>query len=158
MIQMSIQGAQEIERRLNSLEKKVAKSIVRKAVRAGAKPIHAAAKTNAKETVGGDMGSRLSKDLAVRAFKRQRRGQYGVNVRFKDDEKLVHITAQGKRQYIPAAIEYGHAFAGRGGKNAPKDVPAVPFLRPAFDTKKDAAERAVKRELLEGIERAARGA
>lgn len=157
MIQMTITGAKEIEAKLVSLEKKVAKSIVRKAVRAGAKPIHVTAKANALNAVGGTMGSKISRALAVRAFRRQRRGQYGVNVIFKDDPMLIHITKDGTRQYIPAAIEYGHAFPGRGGKNAPKDVPARPYMRPAFDSKKGEAERAVRRELLAGIERAGNG-
>jgi hypothetical protein len=170
MITLELQGAKQIEARLLGLERKVAKKIVRQAVRAGAKPIHTAAKANAANMVGGDMGKRIAKAMAIRAWKRQKRGQYGVGVQLKEDEAFVGYSMgsassmksrkliQGGRYYVPSAIEYGHAFPGRGGRRgAPKDVPAIPYFRSAMDSQKGAAERKVRQILLEGIESAAHG-
>lgn len=170
MIEIQIQGAREIEARLRDIENKVAKKIVRTAVRAGAKTIHVTAKANAANMVGGDMGKRIARAMAVRAWKRQRRGQYGVGVQLKADDAFIGFAKgsasslksgkliQGGRYYIPAAIEYGHAFPSRGGRRgSPKDVPAIPYFRTAMESEKGAAERVVRQTLLDGIERAAHG-
>jgi hypothetical protein len=60
------------------------------------------------------------------------------------------------RYYIPVAIEYGHAFPGRGrasggGKHPPKDVAAKPFLRPALDVTLPAAPKIFERHLVHAI-------
>jgi len=157
MISMILEGGKELEAKLIGLERKVAKKIVRSAVRAGSKPILAAAKSNAQSVVGGTMGGVISRVLQVRAMKKQRRGQYAVRIQHgeKADDVLIQVSASGKRAYIPNAIEYGHAAPGRGGvKGAPKDVPALPYMRPAFDSTKGRAERALSAELIGGIERA----
>jgi len=156
MISMTLEGGKELEAKLIGLERKVAKKIVRSAVRAGSKPILAAAKSNAQSVVGGTMGGVISRVLQVRAPKEQERGRYAVRIQHgqKADDVLIQISASGKRAYIPNAIEYGHAAPGRGGKGAPKDVPALPYMRPAFDSTKGRAERALSAELIGGIERA----
>jgi len=153
MIAIELEGAKEIEAKLRSLEKNTQKKIVRKAVREGSRPTHKAAKANALSYVGGSMGSLLSKNIVLRAAKKQRKGEYRVQVRTKGDvDEFVHITKDGKRHYIPSAIEYGHAFPGRGGhKGAPKDVPARPFFRSAFDTTKHRAVKLIEREALNRI-------
>ena len=155
MIEMTLEGGKQLEAKLLDLERKVAKKVVRSAVRAGSKPILAAAKANASAVVGGAMGAIISKSLQVRAAKKQRRGQYVVQIRHseKANAELVDESS-GSRYYIPNAIEYGHASPGRGGgRNAPKDVPARPYMRPAFDTSKGQAQQALVAELASGIER-----
>ena len=157
MISMTLEGGKQLEAKLLGLERKVAKKIVRSAVRAGSKPILSAAKANAQSIVGGTMGGTIARSLQVRAMKKQRRSQYAVKIQHseKANDQLVHIAASGEREYIPNAIEYGHAAPGRGGgKNSPKDVPSRPYMRPAFDSSKGSAEQAVRTELLGGIERA----
>lgn len=136
---MTLEGGKETERKLKALERKVAKKIVRKGVREGLKPTHKAAKSNAKSMVGGEMGALLKKNIILRRFKKQRRGSYAMAVRIKSEsegapQEFVHKTKDGERYYIPAAIEFGHAAPGRGGgKNPPKDMPAIPFMRNASD-------------------------
>jgi hypothetical protein len=104
------------------------------------------------------MGGLISKALVLRAFKRQRRGSYAMTVRTKSGPKeFVHITKDGRRYFVPAAIEYGHARAGRGGKkNAPKDVAAIPFMRTASDMNLKKGEKIFAREAKRGIERVAK--
>jgi len=176
MIGINIQGAKEIEAKLRSLEKNTQKKIIRKAVREGSRPTLNAAKANAKALVGGRMGSLLSKHIVLRAWKKQWPGQYRMWVGMRSDvPEFVSNTkvsqfalylsgkrgnrkrALAKRHYIPSAIEYGHAFPGRGGyKGAPKDVPAIPFMRTAFDSTKRRAAKLIEREALNRIYQYAR--
>ena len=148
---MKLEGLAEIERKLLSLEKKVGKKIVRKAVRAGAKPMLVAAKANANSMVGGSMGKLIARSLQTRAFKKQRRGQFGVATRLKSGvPEFVEESADGRSNYIPAAIEYGHIDRGGGF------VPAIPYIRAAFDATKRASEKAVARTFKTEIEATAK--
>jgi hypothetical protein len=132
-IQIKIENARAVQNALDAFEKKVAKKVVRQGVRAAWKPLLNRTKENARSMVGGGMGSLIAKNTQLRAFKKQKRGQYGVLVRIKPGiPEFVHISASGKRAYIPAAIEYGHARPGRGGRGAAKDVAAIPFQRKAL--------------------------
>lgn len=134
VVSLKIENARQIQDALNKFEKKVAKKIVRQAVRAAWKPLLDRAKTNARSVVGGKMGSLIASKMQLRAFRRQRRGQYGMMVRIRPGvDEFVHASKSGNRAYIPSAIEYGHAFPYRGGKGATKDVAAMPFMRPALD-------------------------
>lgn len=143
-----------MEAKLLSLERKVAKKIVRSAVRVGSKPMLTAAKANAQSIVGGSMGAAISAALIIRAFKKQKPGQYGLHVMHKPNvAKFVYRTKSGQFYYIPYAIEYGHAAPGRGGKNAPKDVPPRAYMRTAFDATKGSSRRIIHTEMIGGIER-----
>ena len=135
MLDMTITGATEVEALFNRLEKKEAAKITRKGVRDVAKStILPAAKSNAQSIVGGETGVKLAKNMTVRTMTKLHRGHYGSKVIIKPDDAFVHITKGGQRYYIPNAIEYGHAFPGRGGrKNAPKDVPPMPFMRKTYE-------------------------
>ena len=141
MISITLVGAKELERKLSTLEKKTAKKIIRKAVRAGTKIIHNAVKENALSMVGGKMGSLLKKNVIVRAWKKQRRGGYGVGVSLrKDVPEFVSISAAGKKSYIPAAIEYGHDNAA-----------ALPFMRKAYDAHGEKAKQTTMNEIDKGV-------
>jgi HK97 gp10 family phage protein len=184
MIELKLEGVFLLKSRLDSLTKKVQKKIVRKAVRESLKPILKSAKTNAKALSrggGSGMAKLIAKNIKEKAYKKQKRGQYAMYVGietakgaakkssgsakgfYKFMEKsietmsFVYITKSGRRYYIPTAIEYGHAFPGRGGrKNAPKDVAARPFMRPAIDTNKQKAAKIFTDVMGAGIEREAR--
>jgi len=152
---INIQGAELLEKKLLALERKVAKKIVRKAVRAGAKPLLKATKAAAQSMVGGAMGQMLSKNIVTRAFKKQKKGQYGVGVSTKSESagapvEFVAVSQSGDRQYIPAAIEFGHVDRGGGW------VPAIPFMRSSFDATKRASEKIVAQTLKTEIECAAK--
>ena len=140
-----VQGDRELERKLLAMDRKVAKKTVRTAVRNGAKVTQKAIKENAKSIVGGKMGSMLSKNTVIRAFKKQRRGSFGVSAMLKPGvEEFV-----SKGNYIPNAIEFGHAAPGDAGGT--KVVAAMPFIRPAQDATKDKALRTIENEVARGI-------
>lgn len=155
MIGITLKGGKELERKLLALEKKVTKKIVRKAVRAGLKPTHKAAKSNAKSIVGRNMGRLIFKNLVLRAFKKQKRGSYGVTVRIKTEsegapKEFISETKDGKRYFVPAAIEYGHGLPGEGGKGL-KTVPEISFMRKAADQKLGKGEKIFAEETKKGI-------
>ena len=141
-----IEGAKELERKLLALERKTAKKIVRSAVRKGSKVIVTAAKANAVSMVGGEMGVLLRRNIIVRAFKRQKKGSFGVRTTIRPQVKeFVHITKGGVRHYVPSDIEYGHDNAA-----------AIPFMRSASDTHGEKARQVAIAEMKRGLMRDAR--
>ena len=57
-----------------------------------------------------------------------------------------------KDSFYPFAIEYGHAFPGRGGSGI-KDVPAMSYIRSAVDDNKEREIRIIAQAVRKGIER-----
>lgn len=141
-----IEGAKELDRKLLALERKTAKKVIRSAVRKGSKVIVNAVKVNVVNMVGGSMGLLLRKNVIVRAFKKQKKGSFGVRTMLRPEvDEFVHITKNNVRQYIPAAIEYGHDKAA-----------AIPFMRNASDTHGEKARQVAIEEMKQRIEQAAR--
>ena len=157
MAELTVKGFKELERKLRALPAKVGTKAAKQGLRAGAKVIQAATKANARSMVGGSMGKLIAKAAVVRAG-RKRGSVYSFQVGMdpKLTDQLVHITADGTRHYIPNAIEYGHAFPGRGGRGAPKDVAAIPFTRKAFEEKAPWTRFFVIGEIKKGIYREAK--
>lgn len=150
--QVTLEGFKKTEAKFLSLEKKVAKGIVRKAVRAGAKPINEGIKDNAKSIVGGEMGALIAKNIITRVAKKQKKGQYKMNVLIKKDvPEFISVAASGKESYIPAAIEYGHAI-GSSLFRSSKTVPAIPFARMAAASKKKEAIKEMANKFKTGLE------
>jgi HK97 gp10 family phage protein len=145
-LSIKVEGLKKLENQLKAMENKIGKKIVRSALRKAAKPIQAAAKANATAMIGGDMGSKVSRAIVVRAA-RARRFKYGVGVQ--TNPKRTEELRSGEF-YIPAAIEYGHAYPGRGGTKS-KDVPAVPFMREAIMATKGQAMSVLRAALTKGI-------
>jgi len=149
---MILEGGVELERKLLLLERKVGKRVVKKAVRAALKPMLTGSKANARSMIGGGMGSLIAKNIQLRAFKKQRKGSYGMSVKIKPDvEEFVYNSKDGKRSFIPAAIEYGHVSRGGG------QVAAMPFMRQAAEAWKSVGLQIAAGELRRGIEAAAHG-
>ena len=128
---VNVTGAKEVERALASMTQKIARKTVRQGVRVSGKVTVEKTKQNANSLVGGQMGALIAKNVQIRAFKRQRRGQYGMSVRLKTGiDGFIHIAKRSKyptgRTYIPFVIEYGHDNA------AP-----IPFMRNAADSTRD---------------------
>ena len=146
MAESYLTGAVEFENALKLLEKKVSKKIVRKAVRKGMKPVLKRAKSNAKTMVGGNMGDLIAANLKIRSPKKQKRGQFLLTTRVVEHEQFVHINQDGRRHFIPAAIEFGH------GDN--KEQIALPYMRNASDTMETKAVDEFKKEMKTGIETA----
>jgi HK97 gp10 family phage protein len=164
-------GFLELDRQLATLESKVSKKIVRTAVREGEKVAMKAAKSNALSMVGGNMGRLIARNMALRAFKHQRKGSYGMRLGLNPDVvefqglRLGSHTRvsfeRGKgaavgnifrkiggsvgRWYIPAALEYGHGNAK-----------PIPFMRKAYDSSRAAMIKKMKQIMKQGIEKAAK--
>lgn len=169
VFELKVDGIEKINKMLQRVEKKVAEKAEKKILKQAMQPLLSDAKSSASNLGSGKMSSLLSKTLKIYNIKKKnlRRGHIGVQLRHKEDKKLVAYSVgsssslatkktSGKRYFIPNAIEYGHAFPGRGGgKGAPKDVPARPYIRPAYDRNKDKcaalAEKLVK-EYVDSIE------
>ncbi len=172
-VETKLEGGKELLKMLQGLEDKVGKKIVRKGVREAMRPTLLAAKSNAATMVGGKLGAELASTIKMRVPKRKKKGTYKISVQTRIGEaEGVYFTQSsasdiktgklikgpGKRYYIPAAIEFGHAFPGRGGgKSPPKDVPAIPFMRTAADANLPTAPIILASEIRKGIEAVTRG-
>lgn len=151
-----VTGLRKIEKGLMNIEKKLAVKIVRTALRDAAKVFRQAQKANARSIVGGQTGQKIARNIIIRKAKlRAKRYVYGIDSFINPKEtSFVGVTGSNKRYYIPSAIEYGHAFPGRGGgRNPPKDVPAMPYMRPAFETQKDLAEATFRRHITQELKK-----
>ena len=165
MVKIQIENAQAVQNAVNAFTRKVSTKIVRKGVRAAWTPLLKRAKANAraldrgrtKQKKSKRMGHLIAVALVLQPFKRQRPNQYGMKVWLnpkKAGQFIVDSPRTGNRNFIPAAIEYGHAFPGRGagpGGGAPKDVAAKPFMRPALDVTLPAAPKIFERHLVHAI-------
>ena len=130
---MRIEGVRKLERKLLKLEPKIGKKVVRQAVRKAAKPILAAAKSNVPVESG-----ELKRNLKIKALKRKKH-RFGVMI----GTGLKWFTGD---QFYAAFVEFGTGTR-----------PARPYLRPAFDTKRQSSEQILKTELKNGIKAAAKG-
>lgn len=129
---VKIDGVKEIQAKLAALEPKVGRRIVRTALRKAAKPIL----TMARALVPVDSGD-LKRSIKIRNLKKRRRS-YAIAVGtgpgwFQGDE------------YYGGIVEFGA-----------DNVAAQPFLRPAFDANSDAAQKILKTEILQQVEKAAK--
>jgi HK97 gp10 family phage protein len=144
---LKLDGEKQLLKRLEGLEKKVGKKIIRKAVRAAAKPTLTAAKANARSMVGGDMGNKLAKALVLRKTKKQRRGSFSMNVRVDASkaEDLKETSAAGRVNFVPAAIEFGHGSAA-----------AIPFMLSAAASTQGRSEQIIRDTIKNEINNMAR--
>lgn len=154
MIAIKTTGVKELRDMFNKLEKKEASAVARKSVReANKKHMLPEVKTRAESVVGGEMGTAISNAMTVQVMAKMRKANYGSKVVIKPTDAFVHMTSDNKRYYIPNAIEYGHAFAGRGGgSSAPKDVAPRPFMRPAYEAKRKITEIECAKMMDDGIQ------
>ena len=124
-----LHGAEQLLASLRSFEPKLAKKVLRNAMREAARPIL----EEAKRLVPVDTGE-LRDSLVIRAAKRVRKGSVGVVV-------------QTERGFFKGDTYYG-AFVEFGTKN----MAARPYLRPAFDSRKEEAAMVAQQLIASGIE------
>ena len=157
-VALEIEGADRLAKQLSWLETNMQQKILRKAVRAGLKPVLAAAQSGARGMVGGEMGNKIADNLILKPFRKARPGTYGMHMMIKPKvPEFVHIAKRsrhkGGRTYIPAAIEFGHIMAGaaawgmapgqraKGHALGPgmvveeNKVAPIPFMRTAADVR-----------------------
>jgi HK97 gp10 family phage protein len=83
MADFTITGLPSLDRKLKALEPRVAKKVVRQALRKGAKRVQARVKQLAPKGPTGQ----TRKAVKVRAFKRSRKGTIGVKVRIEREAR-----------------------------------------------------------------------
>lgn len=144
-----IEGASELERKLKQLEPKMSRKIVRKALRAGARPIQQQEKANIPAVANREHPAGVWKrSIKIRSAKRSRRGDIGIVIQSRQED------FEGENFYGPF-VELGHK-TGRRGSPMRRQVPGKHYIRKAFETKKGAATAIISRELAAGIEAVAR--
>lgn len=141
---VTLRGFEKVEKAFRELPLKVSKKILRQALRAGAKPIHAQAKENFPERTGA-----AKRSIKIRAGKQRKKHAATVWVGtrkgdFKGDEFYAGFIEGG-------TVERHH----KSGKSVGKVVAREPFKR-AFEARKAEAEAIIERELVAGIEREAK--
>lgn len=139
MISARVEGGEQLIRKLESLERKIAGKLLRTALRNGAKIYAGAASAKYPRRTG-----RTATKITVRAGKRSRKGPR-YQVIFKGAEELVTVSKKGVRHFPPAVIEYGTATRE-----------AIAPMRQAFDEATGRAQQSVADELKSGIAAAAR--
>ncbi len=137
-----------LETKLRELPAKVAKKVVRQALREGAKIVQAEIAGTAKSMVGGEMGDEIVSNIDKIRTLKSKRGSYTLATQIKESDKLRHITAAGKKHFIPQAIEFGHI--NRDGKTYAR---AIPFMRTAKQRAAPRADKLMRNKLIDGIER-----
>ncbi|MBE7462872.1 MAG: hypothetical protein HS116_05180 [Planctomycetes bacterium] len=140
VIELSLEGAEELNKALAAMTPKIAKGIVRRAMRPAMKPILQAVRAGAPVYWGY-----LRAGIKMRAVP-SKRGVFGVQVQLPYREDLP--IAPNDPTYYPASIEYG--YTTKSGKH----IAAKPFLRPAYDHNEANAERIFKAEVGKLIEEA----
>jgi len=123
-------GDKAIDRRLKKLGPKLGKKIVRKAMRPATKVVRDEAKANCPVDTGT-----LRQSIKVRAGKRSRQ-KIELLVTTSGSDNLF----TGKT-YFAGHVEWGTAHQS-----------AQPFMRPAYDAKKDEAKRIARTNMLSLIE------
>lgn len=148
-VSVVIEGAQELQTMLETLESKLARKVIRQGVRDGQRATLDAVRANARSMVGGQMGELLARHAKIRAPRRQHRGAYTLHVQFdRDVPEFIHNSRAGKRSYIPAAIEYGHITGGTY-------VMPIPFGRTACGATQEEVIRRFTAKLKAGLLREA---
>jgi HK97 gp10 family phage protein len=159
-MQITISGDSEIIKALEAMGQKAAKKIVNPAVKKGIEPIAMACRVNAVMNVGGEMGKLISENIIVKGQAGKKKSYIVSAMINPAEESFIHITkgsysvlgglAKGKRYYIPSAIEFGHSIPGNGGTGS-KDIPAYPFMRPAFDANIETCKKIIEGEVRNGL-------
>lgn len=140
---VKIVGMKELGDTLRLLSNQMEKKIIQAAARAGAKVIRDEVERRAPRDTG-----ELAQSVTVKAYRVSRTGNFKVLV----GVKYVRKNAAKRKKSTEAAGSYAFwVELGRPGKGGHTHQAAQPFLRPAFDTKKDEAARVFGDKVMEGI-------
>lgn len=135
-----ITGLKQVDRALKQLPDRVAKKVIRQAMRASMRPVKAAVVANAPVESGA-----TKRAVKLRAAKSRKKGKIAIEVRIGAGDY------QGD-QYYAAFQEYGWRPGKRGGpRGAP--VPGKHFMLHAFESTSASAKDAAISAILTGVER-----
>ncbi len=149
MISVDLKGLAELERKLTQLAEKLQGKAQRQATNAGAQIIKKAARSR----VSVDTGL-LRKNIVVgRSRRNSAKGRESYNI-FLKREKRIYANTRANRRSKRAGRKYevdGPAFYGRFVEMGTSKMAAKPFMRPAFESSKQAAVDAVRNKLADFI-------
>jgi HK97 gp10 family phage protein len=147
-VTFTIQGLEAILKRLRTLEPRVAKKVLRQALRKGAKRVQARVKQLAPSGPTGQ----VRRAIKVRAGKRTRKGSVRVNVQIGKGD-FQGVTFYG------AFTEYGTRRSGTGhkGQRRPTGQKGQHFMERAFHQEEGPTRNLIIAEIQAGIEREAKG-
>jgi HK97 gp10 family phage protein len=141
---MNLTGFKELAAALRELGPRVARNTLRRAVSAGAVPIRDEAKVRARKKTG-----EMARDIQIKRekdTKGEMSAKYSVYVRTGKKSRL-----SGRARGVDKNSFYW-IFQELGTSK----MPAHPFLRPAFESRKEEAVKTIGEKLDEGIQKAAR--
>lgn len=159
-------GSEALTKKMDALGKKTARKALRPALEAGAEVIRTEARRNATAVTNAEIGHNVEIDISgVGQFKAVARvgvpgGRHpGFVLRFFEHGTAGHkvgpVTAARPSKAGAKAIST--PFGPRASANV-GGIRANPWLRPAYDTKREAAMVAMGQRLWQGIAEASRGA
>lgn len=148
---VTLKGFKQLEKKLLGLEKKVAKKLVRRALRDGAKIIHQEARLRVPVKTG-----RLRRSIKVKAAKKRKKHQVAIIVQCGEGDFVGDTFYGGMIEFGYEKVPVYRGSDGRfrsakRGTQPTTTVPPQPFMRPAFDSKKGAAVSAIENTLSAGI-------
>lgn len=172
-LEVKVVGFKELAAALRELPENISKNILRSAVAAGAAEIRMEAKSNALRIKRSGTLARAIYQKQIQELSDQEKQTFFVGARH--GKRYQHRGKKGLSAdaYYAPFVEFGHftrqpgsakrlrktnrgevanpllAFQVRTGQV--KWVPPNPFLRPAFDTKKEAAVEAIAKKLADRI-------
>lgn len=154
MMSVDIKGLKELQEALNQLPEKIQGRPVRSAVGAAAKVVM----DEARRRVPVDSGQLKKAIYRGRSRSMSARGKetYVVAVR---KGKAKYANTQKNRRLNRVGKNYqtrGEAYYWRFLEFGTAKMPARPFLRPAFESKKEEAVMVLQQKLLEAIDKTAR--
>lgn len=178
-VTIKVDGLAALHLALSELPERVAKNSLRRAVNAGAGVIRDEARAKAPTwtgpvSQGHPPAGTLQRSIIVKQIPEQSsyyRQVYYVTVRHgKKYQRQGRKGNLSQDAFYWSWVEFGHwvntTGKALGGSNKDRNraraiaaghttfIPAHPFMRPAFDTKKQAAIDAIRDKLAEGIEQA----
>lgn len=138
---IGIKGLAALEKQLQSLSDRIAKNVLRRALSSGAAVI----RNEARRLAPRDTGE-MVRDILIKRAKQARGSgtiEYQVFVRTGKKSRLA-----GKKRNVAR-----DSFYWRFQEFGTAKMAAHPFMRPAFDTKKEAAAEAIRDALAQGIDK-----
>lgn len=161
MAGFQLEGLGDVLKKFDALAKNVQKKHLKKALRAAAKPVHKAAKDNAKKINDPKTASDISKNIIIRAGKTQDKNSIKVSIGVKGGGQFWRINKNVQRKgkerqpnphYTLVSNDTRHFWLVEFGTAKTK---AQPFLRPALEDNVQTATEAfadqIKKDILTDI-------
>ncbi len=152
LVEIRIEGAKQLERKLIKLPNKIGKKVITKSLRKGAAIVRKRTKSLAPRRTGT-----LRKSIITRVAT-SRRNFPGVKALLQlfNTKKFPELISKTEgtqcakmRGFYPAAVEYGRAAKGKAGGR--KVTTPKSFVRAGFQSSKKQAEAAIIKALRQGI-------